>query len=78
MPNEMNPFAGRRGFWNRLNRIVYTFTGPAQVGIGHGKTEAPYEPPANPMCPICGRPMADHVVQRGDANSPTHLICPGR
>ncbi|MCD2443171.1 hypothetical protein LQ757_12885 [Agromyces sp. SYSU K20354] len=69
---------GRSGFWNRVNRVVYTFTGPAQVGIGLGKIEAPYVPPADPACPICNELMADHVVRRGDANTPTHLICPRR
>ncbi|MFD4422032.1 hypothetical protein ACFWN7_11090 [Agromyces sp. NPDC058484] len=78
MPNEMNPFVGRPGFWNRVNRIIYPIAGPAQVGIGYGKTEAPYVPPADPACPICREPMADHIVQRGDANTPTHVICPGR
>ncbi|GGI47445.1 hypothetical protein BCL57_002142 [Agromyces flavus] len=67
-----NPFAGRRGFFNRLNRFVYTFTGPAQVGIG--RPEAPYEPPADPRCPICGAPMAEHRVDRSGER--TQLYCP--
>lgn len=69
-----NPFKGKRGFWNRVNRVVYTFTGPAQVGIG--RPEAPYVPPADPACPVCGKPMARHDVRRGDATTRTQLNCP--
>jgi len=68
----MNPFAGKRGFFNRLNGIVYTFTGPAQVGIG--RAEEPYVPPADPRCPICDNPMDQHRVDRGGAR--TQLYCP--
>ena len=69
-----NPFAGKTGFWNRVNRAFYPIAGPAQVGIG--RPEAPYVPPANPSCPICGRLMAEHQVYRGTANTPTRLHCP--
>ena len=69
-----NPFTGKRGFFNRLNRVVYTFTGPAQVGIG--RPEAPYEPPADPRCPICGEPMDQHRVDRSGER--TQLYCPTR
>lgn len=72
----MNPYEGRPGFWNKVNRLLYPIAGPAQVGIGYGKTEAQYVPPANPVCPICQHPMADHTMQRGNANTPTRLICP--
>ena len=71
-----NPYAGQPGFWNRLNRIFFHFTGPAQVGIGVGRTEAEYVPPADPTCPICGKPMADHRVERGTATVPTRVHCP--
>ncbi|ARJ06664.1 hypothetical protein B5808_16610 [Cnuibacter physcomitrellae] len=74
-PNPMNPFDGKPGFVNRLNRIVFTFTGPAQVGIG--RPEAPYVPPADPTCPICGVALAQHEIQRNqDSSTPTRLICP--
>jgi hypothetical protein len=72
----MNPFKGRPGFWNRVNQLLYPIAGPAQIGIGIGKTEAPYVPPANPTCPICTRPMTEHIVQRGDASTPTYVTCP--
>jgi hypothetical protein len=69
-----NPFKGKPGFWNRVNRIVYTFTGPAQVGIG--RPESAYVPPSNPTCPVCKHPMSEHDVRRGDANTRTQLNCP--
>lgn len=72
----MNPYKGRPGFWNRVNQLIYPIAGPAQIGIGVGKREAPYVPPANPVCPICARPMADHSLRRGDASTPTYVTCP--
>lgn len=69
-----SPFKGRRGFWNRVSRVVYTFTGPAQVGIG--RPEAAYVPPADPACPVCSKPMAQHDIRRGDATTRTQLNCP--
>ena len=70
--NPMNPFDQKPGFFNRLNRIVYTFMGPAQVGIG--RPEAPYVPPADPRCPLCGRLMDEHVIDRSAER--TKLHCP--
>jgi hypothetical protein len=69
--NPMNPFDGKTGF-NRLNRIVYTFTGPAQIGIG--RAEEPYAPPADPHCPLCGASMALHTIDR--TGERTQLHCP--
>jgi hypothetical protein len=68
-----NPFRGRPGFWNRVNQVAYSFAGPAQVGIG--RPEAAYEPPADPVCPLCGRPMTEHTVLRTDS-APTRVRCP--
>ena len=73
-PVSMNPFAGKKGFFNRLNRVVYTFTVPAQVGIG--RPEAPYVAAADPTCPICGQLMALHTVDRSAER--TRLHCPPR
>ena len=67
----MNPFEGRPGFWNKVNKLLYPIAGPAQVGIGYGKTEAPYVPPAHAVCPIRSKPMAAPTTQRGNANTPT-------
>ena len=70
--SSLNPFRGKTGFYNRFNNLVYFFTGPAQVGIG--RPEAPYVPPADPRCPICGHLMADHRIDRGGER--TQLHCP--
>lgn len=69
-----NPWKGVPGFWARVSRLVYPIAGPAQVGIG--RPEEPYRPPADPRCPICGAAMSAHRIDRGDANTPTHLHCP--
>jgi hypothetical protein len=70
--NPMNPFAGKAGFFNRLNRIVYTFAGPAHVGIG--RAEEPFVPNADPLCPLCGQPMKAHAIDRSGER--TRLHCP--
>ena len=70
----LNPYDGVPGFFGRLNRFVYTYAGPAQVGIGRPEDAA--TPTTEPRCPICGQLMADHVVTRGDATRPTYLRCP--
>jgi hypothetical protein len=75
-PDVTNPYTGLPGFWNRWNRITYSFSGAAQVGVGRGKTEAPYQPPADPKCPICGAAMAEHRIERGTATVPTRVHCP--
>jgi hypothetical protein len=69
-----NPFDGRPGFWNRINRFLYPIAGPAQLGAGH--PEERYVAPVNPQCPVCGRPMEEHHVRRGDARTPTRINCP--
>ncbi len=68
----MNPFDGKPGFYNGFNRFIYRFTGPAQIGAGH--PEAPYAPPADPRCPLCGRSMALHDIDRSGER--TQLHCP--
>ena len=75
-PDRLNPYDGVPGFWGRLNRFVYTYAGPAQVGIGRPEEAAVAD--AAPRCPICGELMADHVIARGDATRPTYLRCPDR
>lgn len=71
-PDPMNPFDGQPGFWNHVNKVVYRLAGPAQVGSG--RHEAPYVPPADPACPLCDRPMRDHVIDR--TGHKTQLYCP--
>lgn len=68
----MNPFDGKPGFFNNLNRIAYGYAGPAQVGIG--STEDAYVPPSDPACPLCGKSMNLHRVDRSGER--THVHCP--
>jgi hypothetical protein len=69
-----NPFENATGFWGRVNRFLYPIAGPASLGAGH--PEAPYVPPADPACPVCGRPLAEHsIIRRGD-NRSSSLECP--
>lgn len=78
MYNELtglpNPFRGRKGILHWFSKIFYTVMGPAQIGIG--RPEAEYVPPANPACPICALPVANHTFYRGNAHTSTRLICP--
>ncbi|GAA4188682.1 hypothetical protein GCM10022288_15390 [Gryllotalpicola kribbensis] len=70
--------AEAKGFWSfyqKANRVVRTFTGPAQIGAGH--PEAPEVRNASAPCPICGHPMTEHEVLRAaDQREPTRLVCP--
>lgn len=70
--------AEAKGFWSfyqKANRVVRTFTGPAQIGAGH--PESPEVRSASAPCPICGRPMTEHEVLRADdQREPTRLVCP--
>ena len=69
-----------KGFWSfyqKANAVVRTFTGPAQIGAGH--PEGPDVRRADAACPICGKPMTEHTVLRGDGRDqrePTRLVCP--
>ncbi|WP_344794667.1 hypothetical protein [Frondihabitans peucedani] len=69
-----NPYEHATGFWGRLNRFLYPIAGPASLGAGH--PEAPYVPPADPACPICGQPLKLHTILRRDDNRSSSLECP--
>jgi hypothetical protein len=59
----------------RLDKGLFPFMGPAQIGAGH--PEEPYRRPTDAACPICHRPMALHVLERNtDPARATRLICP--
>jgi hypothetical protein len=66
----------KREPWSmRLNKTLWPVFGPAQLGAG--RPETPYAPPANPVCPICNQPMADHRVERTpDQSHATRIYCP--
>jgi len=72
-----NPYGGGKGFWNRWNAFTYVFSGAAQVGIGRGKAEKPYAKPADAGCPMCGKPIAAHRIERStDQRHSTRIHCP--
>ena len=59
-------------WWDRLNRRLLPYLGPPPLG--------PYDEEPLPLtqakaCPLCGRAMADHDVERR-ADRPTQLHCP--
>lgn len=59
----------------RLDRGLLPFMGPAQIGAGH--PEEPYRRPADAVCPVCGRAMTEHAVERSqDPARATRLRCP--
>ncbi|MGA0568387.1 hypothetical protein ACO2Q7_13730 [Rathayibacter sp. KR2-224] len=62
-------------FYERFNRVVRTFTGPAQLGAGH--PEGPDVRRNDASCPLCGEPMTAHSVLRpADQRTATRLVCP--
>lgn len=74
--DKSNPYVGLSGFWNRWNRLTYTVSGTAQVGVGRGNVEAPEIPAAERVCPLCGKPMDLHRIERGVHPVPTRIHCP--
>lgn len=62
-------------FYRAWNRVVYTFTGPAQIGAGYA--EGPDVRPSDPDCPMCGAAMSTHRLERSSGQyTPTRLHCP--
>ncbi|MCS5733993.1 hypothetical protein [Herbiconiux daphne] len=58
-------------FIDRLNRRLLPWIGPPPLG--------PYDvevptPPAARVCPLCGRPMDEHEIDRSGER--TQLYCP--
>jgi len=69
-----SPDPDRLRWWDKLNRALYPYMGPAELG-------SPDEPP--PMtsvgkpCPLCGASMLEHTVERpNDWATPSRLHCP--
>jgi hypothetical protein len=59
-------------WWDRLNRRLLPYIGPPPLGPYN---EEPLTSTHAKPCPICGKPMADHDVERR-ADRPTQLYCP--
>lgn len=61
----------------RLDRSLLPFMGPAQLGAG--RDEEPYRLPDDPRCPLCGRSLSLHRIERAaDGSRATRLHCPPR
>jgi hypothetical protein len=64
----------RLRWWDRLNRALYPYLGPAELGSAD---EPPAPSSVGRPCPICGAAMTEHVVERaGDWSTATRLHCP--
>ncbi|MFP5219158.1 MAG: hypothetical protein ACLGIG_05390 [Actinomycetes bacterium] len=61
----------RRG---RLERILFSFMGPPQLGDLDAPPSVPRDPAAD-LCHRCGRPWDGHTTVR--TSSRTYLTCPG-
>lgn len=63
------------GWATRMDKGLMPYMGPAALGAGH--PEEAYRRPENPPCPVCGKPLDDHEIQRtANQTTPTRLICP--
>ncbi len=61
-------------WWERLNKALYPYMGPAQLGVA-GEAPVTVDRTQQP-CPLCGAPMAGHVVERSGGSVATRLHCP--
>ena len=57
----------------RLNRITRVYLGPAQVDQG-GRANA-VQPLSSSPCPVCGRPMTEHDLERSPG-AKARFYCP--
>lgn len=62
----------KRRWWDNLNRALFPYMGPAQLGPFD---EPPLSSTSGKPCPLCGQPMDRHVIERS-ATAATRLHCP--
>lgn len=61
-------------WWDRLNRALYPYMGPAQLG---SRDEPPPVSSIGKPCPLCGQSMLEHTVERADDwSTASRLHCP--
>ncbi len=58
---------------DRLNRALFPYLGPPELGP---YDEPPLAPTGPKACPVCGARMDAHVIDRGDSRTPTRIHCP--
>lgn len=66
-------FVGKLKWWQRLNKALFPYLGPAQLG--------PFGEPPLPTveakpCPLCGAPMSEHTFERSQDRTATRMHCP--
>jgi len=66
-------FVSELTWWQRLNKALFPYMGPAQLG--------PFDEPALPSvaekpCPLCGEPMRAHTFERSQDHHSTRMHCP--
>ena len=60
-------------WWDRLNRKLFPYLGPPELG----PYDEPPLPPTGPKpCPLCGMRMDEHEIERGEGRTPTRIHCP--
>ena len=60
-------------WWQRLNKALFPYMGPAQLGPFN---EPPLPCVAEKPCPLCGKPMSLHTFQRSQDHNSTRMHCP--
>lgn len=65
----------RTRWWERINRALYPFLGPAMLGPGSGGERETAR--RSTACPLCQRPLAGHGIERSaDGHTATRIVCP--
>ena len=59
-------------WWDRLNAALVPYLGPPKLGP---YDQAPLPDSGLKPCPLCGRAMSDHAMDRGEGR-PTYMRCP--
>lgn len=69
----MSSVTPKRTWWEKLNRALFPYMGPAQLGpFG----EEPLPPTDQKPCPLCGQAMALHTFVRSQDRMSTRMTCP--
>lgn len=63
----------KRAWWQKLNRALFPFMGPAQLGPFD---QEPLPPTAQKPCPLCGQAMELHTFVRSQDRASTRMTCP--